>query len=90
MVVFKEGYLKQQCNNDTEMYHEKLGKVCWTNQEWSILTYVKLDNIFEAFNVIKNDKQKIDGLCKANSHRECYSLTDCKMIARFEYATTVY
>ena len=48
------------------VYHEKLGEVWWTNQEWSILTYVKIDNIFEAFNVIKNDKQKIDGLCKAN------------------------
>ena len=36
-------------------------------------------NIFEAFNVIKNDKQTIDGLCKANSHRDWYSLTDCKM-----------
>ena len=36
-------------------------------------------NIFEAFNVIKNDKQTIDGLCKANFHREWYSLTDWKM-----------
>jgi hypothetical protein len=78
MVVSKEGYLKQQWN-DTMLYHEKLGKVWWTNQEWSILTYVKLDNISEACNVIKNDKQIIDGLCKANSHREWYSLTDCKM-----------
>ena len=29
MVVFKEGYLKQQWNNDTMLYHEKLGKVWW-------------------------------------------------------------